>query len=126
MAHRRLTCASPPQPPRVASHFAASGVHSDRHAIGAADLEPTRELAWVRAYDGYQSGWQLEPRVAGCGGPLTMFASGSTALGDSFSLSLSQTSALVGFLAGDYIPATVLPPCPNCTFIVANAYAVAG
>lgn len=76
--------------------------------------------------DGYQSGWQLEPRAAGCGGPLTMFASGSTALGDSFSLSLSQTSALVGFLAGDYIPATVLPPCPNCTVIVANAYAVAG
>jgi len=107
------------QEPRAAAKFANSGVHSRQHLIVDSDLEPTREVVWLRGYESYQPGWRLRPRAAGCGA-LTMFASGSSVIGETFTLSLSQTSGLVGVLVGAYTPAVALEPCPGCTVIVVD------
>lgn len=107
------------QEPRAASQFANSGVHTNRHLIVDSDVEPAREVVWLRNYDSHQPGWALRPRAAGCGA-LTMFASGSSILGESFTMSLSQTSGLVGVLVGGYTPAAAVPVCPGCTVIVVD------
>lgn len=111
--------------PNLASRYASTGVHSRAYATVDTEQQPIRSIVGIHRVDGYQAGWQLRPRPAGCGN-LTAFANGSSVIGESFTLSLNATSGFVGFLAGDYVPAAPIPVCPNCTAVVANATTVPG
>lgn len=71
---------------RLASRYAGSGVHSRRYAHVDDDWGAHARI-YVRTFDGYQGGWQLRPRTAGCGGGVQGFAYGLGACLGGFELS---------------------------------------
>lgn len=101
--------------PAIASHYSSSGVPSGRHGLAWRSFDgATRPFAGI--YDS-TGPILLQPLGTGCGNGPQIAASGSTQLGEVFTIALGGGSGLTGFVVGQ---PSVLPigPCPGCTLWV--------
>lgn len=113
--------------PGIAAHYSSSGVPSGQHGLAWRSYNgATRPFAGI--YDS-TGPILLQSFGTGCGNGPQIAASGSTQLGQTFTITLSGGSGLTGFVVGQ---AAVLPigPCPGCTLwvdgtvVVGNSFAV--